>query len=109
MKEKTWVVYNGPNHDLDWFETREEAEAYIQELIDDEIEEASQCGFSDECEDYFVLHVTGQAKLSLWKRRSEMQIDEEGYDEEEDYWPEDVVQYCHLKYVTIQEVNNGLS
>lgn len=99
MKEKNWVVYNGPNHDLDWFETREEAESYIQELITNELEEAIEYGFSDECDEYWLLNVAGRADLSLWKRRCDMKIDDEGCDEEGDYWAEDVEQFCHLKYL----------
>jgi hypothetical protein len=99
MTDKTWVVYDGPNSGMDWFETKEEAEDYIHELISDECEG----GFSLESEDLYVLRVVGRAKLSLWKKKVDQIIDDDGYDEDGDYWDSDVDKYCHLKYVMIQE------
>lgn len=30
MTDKTWMVYNGADGDLDWFATKEEAEDHIK-------------------------------------------------------------------------------
>lgn len=77
--------------------------SYKNVLILDECENARDGGFSLECDEYYVLHVVGRAKLSLWKKKVDQVIDEDGYDEGGDYWADEVDEYCHLKYVTIQE------
>lgn len=103
MPDKQWIVYNGPDNEYDSFTTREEAEAHVRILIAEERESTSDCGLSDECDEYYVLHIVGRAKLTILKKREEQTI-EDGYDQDGQRWDDDWDYIYNLDYVPNQEV-----
>jgi len=95
----TWMVMDVQNCDEHWFPTQKEAEDCIKELIQNENENSVlDGGYSPECEQYYLFHLAGRARLEILKKREEQVLDEEGYDEEGMLWADNWRTISNLLY-----------